>query len=112
MSSSSLISTPSARRKASGQGLPPFSSTVAAFAHSTASAMPGGFASGFCADFADRLGDRAGGGFGDVAGAQHDDRGLALGVGIGDPVVDAAAAQRLGKLARAVGGQYHERLGA
>ena len=110
MSSSSLISTPSARRKASGQGLPPFSSTVAAFAHSTASAMPGGLASGFA-----RISPTAFATARAVASATSPARSMMIaasrvGVRIGDPVVDAAAAQRLGKLARAVGGEHHERL--
>ena len=41
--------------------------------------------------------------------AQHDDLRLALRRGIGDPVVDAAAPERLVQLAGAVGGEDHHR---
>ena len=46
LSSSSLMATPMERLKASGQDAPPFASTVAASAQSTASEMPGGLANG------------------------------------------------------------------
>ena len=41
--------------------------------------------------------------------AHHDDLGLARRIGIGDPVIDAAPAQRLVQVARAVRGEDHHR---
>ena len=46
----------------------------------------------------------------DARGADHHDAGLALGARIVDPVIDAAAPQRLVQVARAVGGENDDRM--
>ena len=46
---------------------------------------------------------------GDARGAHHHDARLALGIRVVDPVIDAAPAQRLVQLARAVRGEDHHR---
>ncbi len=71
--------------------------------------MPGALTSGSLREPVDRGDDGARGRLRDAAGAEHDDLRLARRVGIGDPVIGAAAAERLVQLARPVGGEHDDR---
>ncbi len=72
--------------------------------------MPGRLAERLAPQLADGGDDGARGRFGDAGGPHHDDARLALGGGIVDPVIDAAAAQRLVQVARPVRGQHDDRM--
>ena len=74
--------------------------------------MPGRLTSGRRRARGDRVDQPLGGLGGDAGGVALDDGALAGGVGVVDPVVEAAAAERVVQLARAVGGEdRHHRLG-
>ena len=109
-SSSSFSATPIDRLNASGQRAPPWCSSVAASAQSTASAMPGALLSGSRRSFPTAATTARAVCFGDAGGPHHHDARLALGGRIVDPVIDAAAPQRLVQVARAVRRQHHDRM--
>ena len=80
-------------------------------AQSRVSATPGGFCSPRLAELLDDPDDLAGQLLGHLRRPGPDDLDLPLQPGVLDPVVEAAALERVVQLAGAVGGQHHDRRG-
>ena len=101
---------PSAPRRASRRGHASSPSASRAWAHTIVSPTPGSLYRSPCSrSRADRLDHPGARPLGHVGQPGVDDLPLALGARVVDPVVQAAALERVVQLARPVGGQDHDR---